>query len=465
MKKFLFLNTLLILLVSCQTPFILKKDYLPLYQRGQLQTAEDLLDEAIQKELPGNSYTKSKDAVWLLLDSATTKFASGNTSGAISDYKLAIEAIDYYDQELVSETFNQILLQDDQSAYAGEDFEQVLARVYFALALIQNEDMNNALALLKQAEEVQAKKKEFYRNSFLFKDYMLIENPFSKYLMAVLLQSRGDISNAKILYAQTEALIDKKLEDFNLTNTSQDLNAATVLIVTHNGNAPYKVSGVAPGSMASGLALECLLGDKNHNIACSSFLGIPVPVLMQKIFSQSFPVNTRLCRTSVSSVPLYSISAVAKEQLKQKIPFIVAKGVARAALRRAAVSVCQENDPNLGLFADVGMLIANSCTEADTRTWSTLPDSIEVVRYDIPAGINTLHIQTSLGDSCLFYNDYPLKLQTNDLCIINVFNINPGVVSVQIPNKYKVYIQPMELSHDSQNNKPDAIDNGPPGTL
>jgi uncharacterized protein len=444
-----------LLFCGCQTSVLTRQDYMPDYQIGQIAVAESTLDAALHRSMPGNNYTKSKDAVWLLLDSATLKFANGNIQDAIKDYQLAIEAIDYYNQRSPSEWLCQLALQDDVGAYAGDEFEQILARVYFALALFQAGDQNNAYALLRQAEDIQQVKKEVYRNDRLTCNFELYENPVAKYLLAVAQERRGDYSNADILYTQTEKLIHNKLSCLGLAKEAE--NFATVIVVVHNGNAPYKISGTADASVASAVALELMLGSCNIPPALSSLTGIPTPVLMQQIFSNPFPVTLRLFREDRVAIPFYNVTAAASRQIYQNTPLTVARGVARFALRRAAVAAANEKDPCLGTLVDMGMLVANACTQADTRSWATLPCSIDLARYDIPAGCHTLHIQTHYGLSVTFKDECSLQLEPNDLCIINVFNIHPGIVSVQVPKKYIN----MEFSYDPQNNSlpiPDPAD-------
>lgn len=446
--KLLFSVSLLLLLCGCNATLAKRQDYLSAYQAGQLFCAEEILNKTIQNCMPGDKYTCSKDAVMLLLDRATIRFASGDTQGAIHDYQLAIEAIDYYSQGSSSETLGQIVLQDDIGAFAGEDFEQALVRVYFALTLLQAGDENNAFALLRQAEEVQQQKREAYRKDRLTQSFELVDNPVAKYLMATLLEHRGDFSNADILYSQTEKLIGNSLSTLQLRRQSEEKDSATVIIIAHNGNAPYKISTTSDASIASASALEMMLGNCRIPPAYSGMTGIPVPLLMQRIFSFRVPICTRISRQEKTLLPFYNVTAVAAEQLQQKMPLIVARGVARFVLRRGTIACLSKENPTLGSLADLGLFIANSCTQADTRSWDTLPSSIDLTRYDIPPGEHTLHIQICWGIVPPFIEEFPIKLEPHDFCVINIFNIHPDIVSVQIPQHCKNKIT-KEYSYDS----------------
>lgn len=421
-KSHLFI-LLTIVLTSCSSSLTMQRgEYLKAYHHGGLCEAEKQLDHM----LPSRNYTQSNDAVWVLLDRATTRFAMGKIDEAIDDYRAALEGLDYYSQDLPVEQLNKILLQDQLGAYQADDFEQVLARVYLSLALLNQGDMSNTFAILRQAEEYQQKKRIFYAQSLLTHDYQLIDNPLSKYLFAVLLEKYGDFSNADILYREsgrgkTEA-------------ESRKPGQATILLVCHNGKAPYKISGTCDASVASALALEIILGSSCHrDPAISSLTGIPVPKLCYWPCAFGSLVRASLDgNTSQPLQPFYDIGCAAEQQLDQKMPVIVARGVARFALRRTTVGYMQEQDPALGFLTDMVMLAANASTKADTRSWTTLPLTLDIARFDTSPGEHSLNISV---DGTL-NKTFRLSLKSDDLCVINIFNLHPGITQILIPQHF-----------------------------
>lgn len=418
---------------ACSTAVTQRGEYLAAYKAGDLAVAEEVLDTAVHKALPCRDFRSSKDAVWLLLDRATIRFAAGDTAGAISDYNTAIEAIDYYSQKSPVEYLQQVALEDDCEAYSGEDFEQVLARVYFALALMHQGDHSNAYAMLRQAEDVQQRKTEMYASSPLTADFRLVENSVAKYLLAALSENKGDVSNARILYAQAAGLSGFPTFQFD-ANTDK----ATVIIVCHNGNAPFKVTGYSEASRASALALEIILAQNGIPPAISTMTGIPVPVLMQTVGGEPLSIAATLDGQEKPLLQLYDVGATASEQLSQQMPLIVARGVARLLLRRATVGYGQERDPGLGMLLDIGMTIANATTKADTRSWATLPNTIDIARYDVESGDQELKIVVDCARCPLYAGSYHLRLKPHDLCIINIFNVHPCVTHVLIPEQFRI---------------------------
>ncbi len=432
-NKFLFL--ILLLLTGCSSAISQRGDYLAPFHSGQIQLAEANISRTVEKAVPNDDYRNAPDATWLLLDRATIRFAGGDVEGAIEDYHLAIEALDYDQEACLEEMAGKLLLQDELGAYAGEDYEQVLARVYFALALLHQGDLSNAQAILRQAEELQQKKREMYRGSLITQDYELIDNPVAKYLFALLLEKEGDTSNATILYNQaTQLAYIQSCEDL-ITHNPQ---MATVLVVCHNGNAPIKISGISDASIASTVALECFLQGSCHSFTLSSLGGISTPILQYPPMGCPLPTFVEIEGQTKRLIPWMNIGDTAEQQLSQEMPVIVARGVARYLMRRAALASITNRDPNLGAFTDIALLVANLNTKADTRSWTTLPEFIDLNRFEICPGIQpiTIRVNTPYGISQQY--DYTLDLRADELCIIHVFNIHPGITKIQIPPRFLI---------------------------
>jgi hypothetical protein len=426
-------------LTAC-SPGILSErgSYLRDYHTGDFKQAESQLNQIVQKEIGLD--THSKNATWILLDRATTRFALGKTEEAIQDYAKALEALNYFNQEVPAEQLAQILLQDEVGAYQASDFEQVLARVYFALALLHQGDEQNAYAILRQAEEYQQIKRNIYTKIPFIQQNDLADSSLSKYLFATLLDKRGDHANASILYQQAIRLLpgsDSRQKECRF----QD-GQATVLILCHNGKAPYKISATSPASVASAVALEMLLGNRHRDPLISTLCGLPVPALQQWPYSNPIPIHAYLDGYLKTLQPYYNIQQAAATELKQQMPVIVAKGVARLLLRRFAVESMRKQDPSLGNLADLTMCLINVNTRADTRSWTTLPALIDLAHFQVQAGIHHLQIQVQDPLTGPQHYSYELSLKSNHLCIIHIFTIQPGHTRILIPHRHLTIMTP-----------------------
>lgn len=391
MKTIIFIS--LILLTACHSPGKLRDQYLPNYVCGKFNNAEAPLKEAICQDMPNKSFTNSRNAVWYLLNLATIQFAKGDVNNAISTYQLAIEALDYYSQKSSDDLSAQMLLEDQFCGFSGAPFEKSLSRIYFALALLQKGDLNNAEALLRRAENLNQ------------------TNNLGRLLFATLLEKRGDLSNAKILFKQA-----------GLSCEEQSPHKATVLVVCHNGNAPSKYSTMAPASGSCLLTLELLLQNERRPVALSSLPGIPVPTPFRWKGGESIPTKAILADEMKFLTPVYNVDQESLSAIEKETPAIIARGVARYLVRRSCIYVANEQNESLGSLADIGCLIANAMTEADTRAWDTLPASIDIARFDVEPGEYPLCIQ--VGNKSY---QKTLHLKTGELRVINIFNLHPGI--------------------------------------
>lgn len=416
MKSFILL--LLLVTTSC-SPLISKRElYVADYQAGNFESADIRMSTLLYE-------TSKNEHAWLKLDRGLERLVAGHSQQALGDFNEALDTLDYYNEAGLIETFGQGLFCDAASPYRGDDFEQVLARVYFALALLQEGDESNAFAILRQAEEWIQSKQEFYKKSPSTACFAGINNPVSKILFASLLEKQNDASNAKLLYEQA---------GFDFSGPGP----AVIMVICHNGTIPYKISKIASGSQASLLALELLAVPPEQRAFCN-MAGVPVPKLHSRINGQGSEVKASIDGIYTPLQTIYNLENAALSELNQKEPLVIARGVGRLAARRMAALAANRHDPNVGAWVDLGMLVANLATLADTRSWSLLPRQIEMARFDVQPGCHTATFNSApMGPSCLAGTfTARLNLKKGDLCVINIFNIHPGVTRVLIPQRFQ----------------------------
>ena len=207
--------------------------------------------------------------------------------------------------------------------------------------------LQQCICYLRQGEELQQKLRERYNEIPYMCQYALTDNAIEKYLFAALLEKRGDYSNASILYKQTAELTNGPCAKYSF---GQELNdgalksfsdKATVLLICHNGNSPRKVSTVTNASLASTVALEIFLSSSRIPPAYSCLGGIPTPAYVQGPWSEPRTTYSCIDGTEKTLQSIYDVSWTACNQLEQKMPSIVARGVARYLLRRTAVGYAE----------------------------------------------------------------------------------------------------------------------------
>jgi len=88
--------------------------------------------------------------------------------------------------------------------------------------------------------------------------------------------------------------------------------------------------------------------------------------------------------------PVEDIDALARHALEQAMPGIMLRATARAVVKYNAQHEAGENSSLAGFL----MTVTNLVTErADTRSWTTLPEEIDLRRIVLPVGEHRIQIQ------------------------------------------------------------------------
>jgi hypothetical protein len=353
---------LLLLLCSCSHYY---QEAATQLQNGCFEEAEKNLSKADQH------YTASKEAALLLLSRAMVYFQSGDLLKSTNDFEKALDAIDYYKQISIPEIAGQTIIQDSIAAYVPPPFEESLARFYQALSFLHLGQEDNAAATLYYLENHAE------------------QNPLTTYLLATLFQRRGD-SNARVLYSRLNV----------------EARKGNVLLVHHRGIAAQKKTAIAPMSIVCAAHVEAILKMNDLKPALSSLAGVPIPVLL----TTARPTNIlTVDRRSQPPIVSFDIDTAAEEHLDKEMPWTAARAAARLLIRRGLVaSTKEEAQP----FVDFAMLISNLVTQADTRSWTTLPSCIDLYHLNLEPGPH----QIQAGKQTVI-----ITVKSQDLTIIEIF--------------------------------------------
>jgi hypothetical protein len=95
------------------------------------------------------------------------------------------------------------------------------------------------------------------------------------------------------------------------------------------------------------------------------------------------------------------VGQLAVQQYQAIYPHILARAVARRAVKKAAVYAVKEQIDGLSgwgsLALDAAGVVWEATESADTRCWALLPDTIQVLRLELPAGQHTLGLRPCRG--------------------------------------------------------------------
>ncbi len=414
----------------------------------------------------------SRNRLLYSMDRGMTLHLAGEYVQSNSQLELAAQEVErLYTRTIRTETAA-FLTNDNMLPYEGDPYEHVMINIIKALnyaamgqlmeAVVEARQIDHRLNVLSDS----AKEKDGYR-----------EDAFARYLTGLLYESTGDLNNAFIAYRKafeiyeatkgwartpmppmlredllrtTNALhMTTEFEEYrrqfpetHWVPREEQPNLAQVVVIGYNGRAPRKEEAFLdiPISLS---ALQLVLlnrgvihaSNRQERRAADSVLyglnGRVVRVALPKLV----PQKTQIMHEAVTLVPregapisakselVYNGTALAERSLSDRMPGITTKALARAAVKFAAAeaatrgsqhAVNKGDAPWVGLLVGVlahGLAVASEV--ADTRSWRTLPDEIQISRLWVPPGEYESRIQavTRQGGALQTGPSHPLVLR------------------------------------------------------
>jgi hypothetical protein len=130
-----------------------------------------------------------------------------------------------------------------------------------------------------------------------------------------------------------------------------------------------------------------------------SFLAqAPVPVPAVQVNDANVPpLNIQTDGRSERTETILDVNRIAEEQLRANMPWIVARAVLRRAVKASVGTAAgaaagglvghNSNQRAAGeVFSLLVTVVSTAVENADTRSWSTLPATVQTARIDLPAG-------------------------------------------------------------------------------
>ena len=356
-----------------------------------------------------------KNAVLYNLDLGTVLHHEGQ-------YKASDDAFDQAElrmQELytksVTKAAGTLVLNDTTVDYAGEPFERALTHVYRALDWLFQGRLDEALV---EARKVGLFLDELNRNLQDKDKYK--DDAFAQYLSALLYADSGKDDDARIsmdsadkAYAWYASDYGTPRPDFGLPQSPPEAPDGELVFIHFNGVAPLKVSRTLQVAWNQALAMARASPDTEANGArftnalAAGVMGRAITVAYPEYQAQPFTVRRSRVAADSGGAPaetalMEDIQAIATKTLRDRIGWITARAIARAAVKyaiaeaasKAAAKGCDRNSasgsfPNLlckSLASAAFHGLASFSEVADTRCWGALPAQIRMARLRLPAG-------------------------------------------------------------------------------
>jgi len=359
------------------------------FQGGQLTRAQDAYADP---HTTGSPFLAGAE-------SGTVALAAGNWDGAIKSFGAAVDEVRETERsalispESLGETVLSFTINEGARRYEGEGYERVLLHASLATAYLAKGDLEGARVEVKRSNALLESEEALYK-----KEYKA--GGFGHFLSAVTYELEGQLDDAWIDYDRmrkkgvgTElagralARIAKKThrEDdlgpdaASFADTEEPDGSSSVVVIAAVGLAPFKKAGTLPIPTESGILQWSI----------PIYESRPQPV-------SGLELSVAGGNRSVRTVTVEDLGRVARENLEDRIAWLIAKSTVRAFLKRELTRKLEDEMGILGRIA--GDVFAFVSERADLRCWQTLPDSLQAARVFLPAGRNELRLKALGGE-------------------------------------------------------------------
>lgn len=338
------------------------------------------------------------------LDKGMLRRINDDFSGSNQSLEAAKQAIEKLYGTSVSENLAAITINDTSRGYEGDRYEQLLLHAYMAMNYIQLGQLDDARVEMLQAN---VKMMEWGDEPQ--------EDAFLRYLEGIIYENLGEFDNALISYRKATMAYKGTADNFNahhfipltLQKDLLRLLARQNLLTEYESyKNEFDRPDFAPVKASEQLGeLVVILNNGLAPIRSTAVVPIFSSQVQQNLHI-AFPVyrepRKRLYAARVQvdnrQYPLEKVEDVdglARRALAAAIPKIMLRATARAVVKYNTQHSAQERDPLAGFLMTVTNLITES---ADTRSWTTLPQEIQLQRISLPVGVYPVEIQLLNAD-------------------------------------------------------------------
>jgi uncharacterized protein len=366
------------------------------YYDNQLLAAQQALAERLEREKANRDLLK--------LDQAMIELASGNAQAAEQALREVRDHFDELEGARPAETAAAYLFDDNRRAYEGEDYEKVLIRALLALSNLMHDGGDAeaySLQLIDKQEQIIAggADKEGSNPKAGYQRVAL-----APYLRGVLREATHlDYDDAERSYhAVVSWQPTFQAGRFDLERAVHGHHSApgngVVYVFTLTGRGPYKEEAVEVPTTAALLVAGEIVSAFGSQTVPPNIAPVKVPRVVARrgniaavsVGLGSQPVGTTETITDVTQLAIQQYDAI--------YPTVIARAVARRILKngivyggKEAAGVQKGSLP--GLAIDLAGLAWQATETADTRSWGLLPDRIQVLRLELPAGEHDLTLR------------------------------------------------------------------------
>lgn len=371
------------------------------YFHGDVALAKVKIDEYAKKH--------KGEADVFELDRAMILLSEGKPAEAEKILRKVRDRFDFLEQKDVAEGVASMLTDDQRLSYHGEDYEKVLIRAMLALTSLvgDGQDANAyALQVAEKQEQIIAHGKAVDGKNPKENYKQVAIGPYVRAAVREETQTNyDDAERALQLVCNWEPTFTSGVKELERVRTGRhsEKGNGVVYVFTLVGKGPYKEERMEVASTVSLLVADRILSIAGKRSVPPTIAPIKVPRVVR-------PVNAvQTVQVVVDGHPLgqtetiTDVGRIAFEQDEANFPYTLGRAVARRVVKKGIIYGAKEvtkmqkgSWTNLAL--DATGVVWEATESADTRCWGLLPEKIQVLRLELPAGLHQLALQPTSAD-------------------------------------------------------------------
>lgn len=330
--------------------------------------------ELAAEKLEKFAFQTGGDQLIYLLDYAVALQLSGQIEKSNRAFIQADKLSESLDYVSVSNMAGSLLLNEEMKHYKGDSFEKIFINAYLAMNFLQANQLDDALVEARRINEKfkryrQEEKKDFEMNSL------------GKYLSALAWEAAGQYDDAYIAYDEARKI------DSQIPFIEQDLLRTAKLSRRQQAYNDLKksYSQIENPNWYNKQYGEIIFIHQQGWGPRKDFM--PTDYRFPMLFPyRSFTQSSQLEIDGIDVVKsqlVYDVETASVKTLNDDVALLMAKKIAAEIAKQAVANKLSEKNELLGSLAYIAMKASD---RADLRQWSTLPQSIQMVRLFLPAG-------------------------------------------------------------------------------
>jgi hypothetical protein len=387
--------TLILLLVLCGCASY-SNSFGPIAAELAAQDTERALDLLTKTKTP------ERNRLLYLMDRGMLLSMNGEFVASSQEFAEAKKLVEKLNALSLREQTTALTINDGTSSYAGAPYEQVMLNLYSALNYLELGQLDEA--------RVEALQVDLLLGELGDKEVgpLFADNPFARYLTALIYEAGGEWSDAMIAYRSAYQAYLQHRDRYPLNVPRQlefDLLRASEAVGLKEENRQYAADfAIDSWQSADQLSDQGELIFLFHNglapVKVEQAIMVPVPSrnLLVRVALPTYlrrppgfsAARLRIGGREVQTEAFASIEELAIAELKRNQPAILARATARAMVKYQMSNQAGKENELAGLLVNISGLLTE---RADTRSWLSLPASIQLARVALPPGVYDLEVE------------------------------------------------------------------------